>query len=187
MTDFPARFSPDRGSSVLLVVDVQEKFLPVLFEADRLLQNCAIAIRAARILGVPVLVTEQYPQGLGPVVAPLRDALGDFAPIEKVAFSCFGCVEFAEKLADLGRTTLLLTGIETHVCVLQTALAGLRQGYDVHALADATTSRAAQNWQWGLERMRQAGAVITSTEMTLFELLGEAGTEEFRAVQTLLK
>ena len=175
-----------REETVLLVIDVQEKLLPVMLEAERVARNCALLITAARRLGIPIAVTEQYPARLGPTVDPLRDALGEFAPIEKLRFSAL-VPPVEELLQESGRRTILLAGIEGHVCVLQTALDLLEAGYTVFGVSDAISSRQAWNRASGCERMRLAGAIPSSTESAIFELLGEAGTPDFKALQPLIK
>ena len=175
-----------REETVLLVIDVQEKLLPVMLEAERVARNCALLITAARRLDLPVIVTEQYPARLGATVGPLREALGEFTPIEKLRFSAL-VPPVQALLEGSGRRTILLAGIEGHVCVLQTALDLLEAGYTVFGASDAISSRQAWNRASGWERMRSAGAVPASTESAIFELLGEAGTPDFKALQPLIK
>jgi isochorismate hydrolase len=170
--------------AVLVVIDVQERLLPVIAERERVVANIRKLVRFAGIIGLPVIVTEQVK--LGPTVEEIRCVLPDAAAIEKSAFSCFGCEEFVAAAGRLGRGTLILTGIEAHICVTQTALRALPH-YGVHAVSDAMSSRSLHNWEIALGRMRQAGATITSTEMVMYELLEKAGTEEFRAVLQLVK
>ncbi len=177
----------DRKRICLLVVDLQESLRRAVAEADRTVENCARLAAGARILGVPALVTTQYAARLGATVPQVAEALGEFEPLDKMTFSCCGAPGFLGRLAGLGRDTLVVCGVEAHVCVLQTALDLLGHGYRVHVVADAVASRAPENRVLALERMRAAGAVVSSTEMVLFELLREAGTPEFRAVQALVK
>ena len=176
-----------RDEAVLLVIDEQEKLLPSIFEEDRVRRNTVAVVQAAKILGVPIIVTEQYPKGIGKTAADVKEALGDLEVIEKMTFSTFGEPAFVEALEALGRKTLIAVGIEAPVCVTQSVLDGLRAGYAVHVLADAISSRIEANWQTGLGRMRQAGAILSSTEMALFELLGVAGTPEFKEALKLIK
>lgn len=169
------------------MVDVQERLAAVMDQREKVLDNCRRLIEGAKILDVPIAVTEQYPKGLGPTEEELRGALLSYEPFEKLTFSCCGEPSFTSALDDLGRRTIVLAGMETHVCVLQTALDLLRGGHVVHLVRDAVCSREKVNWITGIELMRDAGAVITSTETVLFQLLGRAGTEEFKAISKLVK
>jgi nicotinamidase-related amidase len=180
----------DRNDAVLVVIDVQERLMPVIHERFDVERNVERLIRGAHILGVPAIVTEQYVKGLGPTVEPLRAALeetGGYRPIEKNCFSAHGCDPFAAQLAALDRRQVLLAGVETHVCVYQTAQDLLGAGRQVWIAADAVSSRTARNRDIALQRLVSEGAKLSSTEMALFELLGVAGTEEFRAVSKLVK
>ncbi|GBC98961.1 Isochorismatase family protein YecD [bacterium HR17] len=178
----------NKEAVALLVVDVQEKFVPVLFEAERLIAACRLLIGGTRLLGVPIFVTEQNPDKLGRTVTELQDALGDaYCPIAKMTFSAFGSEEFRRTFAASGRTQLLLCGIETHVCVWQTALDALELGYEVFIAEDATTARHAFLWRSGVQSCVEAGAVRVNAEAALFELLGTAEHPQFRQVQALVK
>jgi nicotinamidase-related amidase len=173
----------DRDRAVLLVVDVQEGFRPVI---DRFAETAAAAatlVQGAHVLGVPVLTTEQYPKGLGPTVPEIAEHLGD-AP--RLAKTCFAAPEAAG--FDLGgRDQVLICGIESHICVHQSAAALLDGGAEVQVVADAVSSRTPANRELGLERIEQGGGRRTSVEMALFELLRGAGTDEFKAIQRLVK
>ncbi len=177
----------NRAQVGLVVVDIQEKLLPAMFEKERVLQNCARLIRGARILGVPVVATEQYRKGLGSTVPEIAAAMENFAPLEKLTFSACGAETWPAAFTKAGVSDFILCGIECHVCVTQTCLDLLDSGFRVFVVADATSSRTAENYRAGLERMRDARAVIVSTEMILFELLGKAGTDEFKQVLKLVK
>jgi len=169
----------DRERAALVVVDVQEAFRPAVDDFDSVVQNTRRLMEGAKILGVPVVVTEQYPKGLGRTV----EELGEVEPVEKTCFSAARADGF-----DLdGREQALVCGIETHVCVSQTAHDLLERGVEVHVASDAVTSRTAANKQVGLHKMEQAGAILTSVETALFEMLGQAGTDEFKQVQGLVK
>lgn len=183
----PKGFLIDRSEAVLVVVDVQERLAAVMDQREKVSANCRRLIEGAKILGIPTIVSEQYPKGLGPTEEDLRGALAPFDPVVKLSFSCCGEPSFMERLGALDRKKVILCGMETHVCVLQTALGLLREGQDVHLVEDAVCSRAKGNWRTGVEFMRDAGAVVTSTETVLFQLLGEAGTVEFQAVSRLVK
>ncbi len=136
---------------------------------------------------MPIFVTEQYRKGLGPTVPEVAAVIPDFAPLEKLAFSACGADGFVPALESKQVSDAVLCGIEAHVCVTQTCLSLLEKGFRVFVVADAISSRAAENYRYGVERMRAAGAVIVSTEMVLFELLGHAGTAEFKQVLPLVK
>lgn len=173
-------------NTVLLVVDVQEKLLPAIHEGERALENARRMTAAAGVLGVPTIVTEQYPAGLGPTCASLREGLAGLPVIEKTRFSaCVPAVK--ERLEELGRPGVLVVGIEAHVCVQQTVLDLLRLGYLPYVCADAVGSRRPLDRDTAIERMRQAGAVITTTESAIFELTGEAGTDLFKRILKIVK
>jgi nicotinamidase-related amidase len=177
-----------RQSAVLVVCDVQERLLPAILGSERLLHNCTVMAQAARTMGLPIIVTEQYPKGLGPTVAPLRETLGDsYQPVEKTSFSCCGAKRFVGALEHYGVSDVIVVGMEAHVCVLQTVLDALDRGYAVHVPRDAVGSRTEANWQVGVERMRDAGAFIGSLESILFQLLRTSEVECFKAVQGLIK
>jgi hypothetical protein len=156
------------------VVDIQERLLPAMHERERVLQNALRLVKGAGVLNLPLLATEQYPKGIGRTVSELAGAIPGFAPLEKTAFSCCGAKDFISSLASKDVSNVILCGIGAHVCVCQTALDLLDQGFRVFVVADAISSRTPENWHWGIERMRDSGAAIVSTEMILFELLEEA-------------
>ena len=176
-----------RAKAGLLVVDIQERLLPAIFENQRVVENSLRLIQAAVILNRPVLVTEQYRKGLGPTLRALANAVPNFKPLEKVDFSacCAGGCLLPLKAACV--SDVILCGIETHVCICQTCLDLLDEGFGVFVAADAVSSRAQENHFLGLERMRDAGAIIGSTEMFIFELVGRAGTDEFKRILPIVK
>lgn len=180
----------DRDNSALLVVDLQEKLVPAIFEHGRVVRNAVLLIECAKILGLPILLTQQYPRGLGNTIPAIRAHLpATVAPLDKVEFGCFNNASFLSAVQKLKphRNTLLLAGIESHVCVAQTALGALREGFQVHLAADATSSRSDFNWKIGLDRMKESGIQISSTEMMIYELLSRSGTPEFKAMLAFLK
>jgi nicotinamidase-related amidase len=177
----------DRSRAALVVVDVQEAFRPAVLDFERVAASVATLVRGARVLGLPTLVTEQYPKGLGRTVPEVAEHLDEVEPIEKLCFSAAEAGEFAERLSASGRDQVLLGGIESHVCVNQTADDLLRSGSEVHVAQDAVSSRSEENRALGLHKMETAGAVITSVETALFELLRAAGTPEFKEIQKLVK
>jgi nicotinamidase-related amidase len=181
------RFMLEKGDVVLLIVDIQERLATVMEMRDPVVGNCVYLIELAKMLEIPVVVTEQYPKGLGPTVEPIRGALSSYRPVEKVAFGCCGEPSFLAELDRLGRRKVIVAGMETHICVLQTVLGLIEAGYVPHVAADAVCSRTKENWSTGLEMMRDAGAVITCTETVLFQLLKVAGTEEFKTVSRMIK
>jgi nicotinamidase-related amidase len=172
-----------RSSTLLVVVDAQEAFRPAVLDFDRVVHNAGVLVQGAKALGVPVVVTEQYPKGLGHTVPEVAEHLNGTEPIEKLAFSAAA----ADGFDPQGRQQVLVCGIETHVCVSQTAHDLLERGLEVHVARDAVTSRTEDNRDVGIRKMEAAGAVITSVETALFELLGAAGSDEFRTVQRLIK
>ncbi len=184
-----ARRLLDAEQCALVVVDVQEKLLPPIFQKDQLVRNSQLLIRAARILKIPALVSTQYTKGLGRTVPEIASLLPETEPIDKQLFSCFGSDVFCTLLKRLpgNRNTLLLCGMETHICVMQTALAALGEGYLVHVASDAVSSRAEWNWEVGLDRMRASGAVISSTEMMIYELVRSSGSPAFKELLPHLK
>ncbi len=173
-----------KEDSVLVVVDVQEKLMPVIANEEKVIDNVVRLLKFSQIIGLPVFLTEQ--EKLGATLPEIRGLIPDTRPIPKLVFNCFHSDEFEQAVQETGRNTLILTGVETHICVAQTALHALPQ-FTVHVVSDATSSRTVENCNIGLQRMRQAGAVITSTEMLIFELLQRAGTDEFRTTLPLVK
>jgi nicotinamidase-related amidase len=173
----------DRDRTALVVVDVQEAFRPAVLDFERVAAETAKLIQGARALEVPVIVTEQYPKGLGATVPEVTEHLDGVQPIEKVCFSAAAADGF-----DLaGRDQALVCGIETHVCVSQTAHDLLERGVEVHVARDAVSSRTEENRDVGLRKMERSGAIVTSVETALFELVGAAGSDEFKQVQRLVK
>ena len=180
----------DRAKTVLVIIDVQEKLMPVIDGADEVIRNLERLVRGCHILGVPVVITEQYVKGLGPTVEPVRRALEEtsgYEPIEKMCFSADGCDAFSARLAALGRTQVLVAGVETHVCVYQTVEDLLARDLSVSVIADAVSSRTPRNRELALQRFVSDGAKLSSTEMALFELTVYAGTDEFRAISRLVR
>jgi len=173
----------------LIVIDIQEKLLPPIFQKEQLVRNAQLLIRAAGILKIPAMVSTQYAKGLGQTVPEIASLLSGTEPIDKTLFSCFGSEAFCSALKRLPgqRTTLLLCGMESHICVAQTALAALREGYLVHVASDAVSSRTEWNWKIGLERMRSAGAIISSTEMMIYETMRASSSAAFKELLPFLK
>jgi nicotinamidase-related amidase len=184
-----ARLPLEPDQCALFVIDIQQKLLPPIFQKEQLVRNAQLLIRTANILKIPALVSTQYVKGLGATVPEIASLLNGSEPIDKTLFSCFGSEAFCASLKQLSsvRKTLLLCGMETHICVTQTALAALREGYLVHIASDAVSSRTEWNWKIGLDRMRDAGAVISSTEMMIYELLRASSSAAFKELLPHLK
>ncbi len=173
-------------NAVLLVVDVQDKLLPAIHEAASVVEYARRMIEAAKVFDLPIFAAEQYPAGLGPLCATLRDALGEVKPVEKTLFSA--CVSgITERLKEVDRPNVIVVGIEAHVCVQQTVLDLLRLGYTPFVCADAVGSRRPLDRDTAIARMRQGGAVVTTTESATFELLGEAATDTFKRILKIVK
>jgi nicotinamidase-related amidase len=184
-----ARRPLEADRCALLVVDIQEKLLPPIFLREQLVRNAKLLIRAAGILKIPAIVSTQYAKGLGGTVPEVASLLPETEVIDKNLFSCFGSDAFCTLLKRLpgSRNTLLLCGMESHICVMQTALAALREGYLVHVASDGVSSRTEWNWKIGLDRMRAAGAVISSTEMMIYELMRSSASPAFKEMLPHLK
>ena len=178
-----------REEAVLVVVDVQDVLMKKMNQgvAENVVRNIRTFLTFSKKMAIPILITEQYPRGLGQTVSEIKMELESILPIEKVSFSCCGVKTFNEKLNQTGRKQVILTGIETHVCVLQTADDLIQTGHEVHAVADAICSRRKLDWEIGLRWMEKKGAMISTTEIIAFQLLKEAGTEEFKGLSKLLK
>jgi nicotinamidase-related amidase len=185
-----------RSRAALLVVDIQDRLLPAM-PAEALadvLRNTAILIEAAQRLGLPIVVSQQYPRGLGPTHASIEAAIeaargagADVHRFDKLEFSAAAAPAFTELASRLGRDQWILCGMETHVCVYQTARDLVARGAAVHVCADAVCSRTHRNYDLGLGLMARAGAIVTSTEVCVFDLLGRAGSDEFRALSKVIK
>ncbi len=183
------KFKPEPGRTALVVVDVQEKLaaaMPPNVAAD-VIRNIVTLVETAKEFDMPVLATEQYPKGLGVTVKEIQDVLPSYEPIEKITFSCWRTLTFVKALEAASVQNVILAGMETHVCLLQTALDLLEQGYRVFVPADALSSRGKSNWRAGLRVMEQAGAVVGSTEMFLFQMLETAGTDRFKRLSRLVR
>jgi len=180
----------DARKSFLLMVDMQERLLPAMSGAEAAERGCALLLKSARTMGLPVLASEQYPKGLGPTVPTLREELGNAPIFGKIEFSCWRNGALKAELIRLhegGRPQAILAGIESHVCLLQTALDLAAAGFSVFAVADAMASRSANSVALAQGRMTQAGVAVVTGEMIVFELLGKAGTPEFKALSALVR
>lgn len=176
---------PERAA--LVVVDLQEKLLPAIPDRDRVLRNSRLLLRLARTLHLPVLLTSQYAKGLGAVVSDVLADTPAAVPLDKTSFGGFGDEAFSSAVEALSREQLLVCGVETHICVMQTVLGALEKGYEVHVASDAVAARADDNHRVGLARMDRSGAVLSSAEMAIYELLERSDTAAFKAMLPLLK
>jgi nicotinamidase-related amidase len=177
----------DASDTLLLVIDVQERFRPVMKGFDSMVAGCIRLIKTFRALDGPIVVTEQYPKGLGETVPELKEVLGEIHPLEKTVFSSYGCPGVPELISESKARKILVCGIETHVCVHQTVHDLLAAGYQVHVAVDAVESRHDQNRDLALRRMEQSGAILTTTETAAFELMADAKHEKFKTIQALFK
>lgn len=175
------------SDSAVALIDVQGKLATAMHEKESLLRHLQILLQGARLLGVPIIWVEQYPQGLGPTLPEISQLLDGLEPIEKTCFSACGSDHFRQALRNSGARSVLLAGIESHVCVYQTARDLLAAGYFVEVAADAVSSRTPDNRAAGLQRMAADGAGLMTTEMVLFEWLREAGSAEFKAISRLVR
>ncbi|MCB9077418.1 MAG: hydrolase [Anaerolineaceae bacterium] len=174
-------------NTILLVIDVQGKLAELMDNKEALFANLQRIIQGAKVLDLPIVVTEQVPEKLGPTRPEIGQYLAGIEPVAKRTFSCCGDDDFMSQLAALNRKQILMTGIETHICVYQTAIDLLEQGYEVQMVTDAVSSRTPENRQLGLERIKEAGASLTSTEMALFELLRVAEGSKFKTISNIVK
>jgi len=178
----------DPQRTTVVVIDLQEKLLPAIAEKERVLRQSLLLLRLAEVLELPVVLTTQYEKGLGATVPEVRAAAPRVTPLDKTSFGCFGSEPFLDRLAEQrGRDQLLVAGIEAHICVAQTVLGALARQYAVHVATDAVGSRAEENRQVGLARMQREGAVLTSAERAIYELLGRSDTKAFKAMLPHLK
>jgi nicotinamidase-related amidase len=176
------------GETAFLIIDVQEAFRNSIVRSNEIIRLIAVLVRAAELLKVPVLVTEQYPKGLGKTVREIAEALpAETEIIEKTTFSSCGARQFVEKLEQIGAKQIVVAGIEAHVCVNQTVHDLLANGFQVHLLVDCISSRHPENMGIALAKMQQSGAILSTVEMALFELMRDSRHEQFKAVQKLIK
>ena len=176
----------NKEKTALVVVDIQEKLLPRIRFHNLVVNNTLLLIEYAKIADIPIIVTEQYPRGMGHTIKEISNAIPDFNPITKVSFGCFGEKEFKRTLERFKPENLIITGIETHVCICQTVLEGLAD-YSIYVPVDAVSSQNKGDWVTALERMKENGTDLVSTEMLLFEMMKEAGTGEFKKMLPFIK
>lgn len=187
MTEELYRLAPEKCA--LLVIDIQENLMPVIHDKEGVARNAVLLVRAAKVLDVPIVATTQYAARIGEPVPEVKEELAGVAPLDKMEFDCFGNNTIAEAVKKLPRqvNTLVVCGVETHICIYQTVLGGLVKGYRMWVPADAVSSRRLVNYKTGLARMRDMGAVIANTEMIIYEWLGKAGTPQFKELLPVLK
>jgi nicotinamidase-related amidase len=174
-------------NAVLTVIDTQEKLVNVMHKKEELIDNVQKLIKGVQVFNIPIILTEQYPKGLGTTIPEIADLLHDVQPISKLCFSCCIDPNFVKKLEATGRKQVLVAGIETHVCVYQTVRDLLSSGYEVFVITDTVSSRTPENRDVALNLMQDMGAFLTSTEIVLFEMLKTAGTESFKAISRIVK
>ena len=173
--------------SLLHIIDVQERLFNVMHNKEYLRDNMVRLLKGVKVMDLPVVWMEQYPQGIGPTITELSDLMESKKPLEKMCFSSCRKPNFIEELQEWGRNQILVMGIEAHVCVYQTVAGLLSRGFEVSVVADAVSSRTKNNYEFALRAMEAKGAKITTVEMALFELLEEAGTDEFRRISRIIK
>jgi nicotinamidase-related amidase len=177
----------DAANTLLLLIDFQERLFPVMHDKEKLLQNTVKLVKGAKVLEIPIILTEQYPKGLGPTIPEIKELIADIKPVEKVCFSCTDEPAFNEALKSLKRKQILIAGIESHICVYQTAMALAREGYEVQVVADCVASRDPENKTTVFTRFRMAGILPTTTEMALFELVKVAQGDKFKQISSIVK
>jgi nicotinamidase-related amidase len=181
----PTAFTAD--NTVLLLIDYQERLFPVMHDKEKLLNSVVKLVKGALALEIPIIVTEQYPKGLGPTIPEIKGLIPGFTAVEKVCFSCCDEPAFLERLGGLKRKQVLVAGIEAHICVYQTAIALAKAGYQVEVVADGIASREPDNRAVTLSRLGMVGILPTSVEMALFELLKVAKGDKFKAISAIVK
>lgn len=174
-------------NAVLVVIDIQDRLFRVMHEKEKLLQNVLKLVKGVQVLDIPVVLTEQYPAGLGPTLPEISQPLPDIQPIEKYCFSCCDEERFQQTLESSNRKQVLIAGIEAHICVYQTAMALLDSGYEVHVVVDCVASREVANKEVSLTKMSNAGVSLTTMEMALFELLKVGKGEKFKRISKIVK
>ncbi|NLT19824.1 MAG: isochorismatase family protein [Syntrophomonadaceae bacterium] len=179
------KFRLNSDDSILLVIDLQEKLMKAMDQSEKVYRYTSLLLETAKQLQIPVIVSEQYPRGLGSTVEQIYKHLPEHQLIQKTTFSCGE--PLLSKIADFNRNTVIVTGSETHVCVFQTVIDLLDKGYTVHVVRNAVCSRFKEDYQNGLELMKEAGAIITNAETVVFDLLKQAGTPDFKAISPLIK
>lgn len=176
-----------KEESVLVAIDFQEKLMPAMKMKEELEATVGKLIKGCKILNLPIIVSQQYTKGLGETIPTIKEAIGDFEPIEKTSFSCCGETTFMEALKQTGKKTVIITGIEAHICVQQTVLELLEQGYNVFLVNDCIGSRNNNDKKYAVRRMTESGAIGTTYESVLFELCKNAKADGFKEISKLVK
>jgi nicotinamidase-related amidase len=176
----------DKNSTALIFIDIQEKLFRLMHQKEALLRSCKQMIAGAKTMGLPMVWAEQYPQGMGPTLPELADLM-DGQPISKKCFSCWAHPDLRQAIQNTGCQHFLLMGIETHICVAQSACDLIQKGYQVHVLKDCVSSRTLENKNLGIQRVRKEGGTASSVEMSLFEMLGAAEGESFQNILSIIK
>ncbi|NQU15892.1 MAG: hydrolase [Desulfobacteraceae bacterium] len=177
----------DKENTGLIVLDVQERLMEVMGQNERTLDNITKLLHLSRLFDLPLILTEQYPRWLGSTVPEIRQSLSVYEPIEKMDFNCCNVGSFNSRLESTGVKSLMLVGVETHICIFQTCFSLLKRGYEVHVPQDAVDSRTRENWTVGLGLMRDSGAVITSTETVVYQILERVGSKKFKEMLKIIK
>ena len=172
---------------ILVLIDLQEKLFPYVQEKERILQQIKKLIKFAEIMKIPIILTEHYPKGLGSTIKEIKTSLPKYSPIKKITFSAFRSNEFLEKIQNTKIKTLIFCGIESHICIEQTVLDGISLGFKIHIISDAISSRKKHDLQIGIDKMKQCGGIISTTEMAMYEILERADTNEFKDALKLVK
>jgi nicotinamidase-related amidase len=176
-----------RDNTSAIVIDFQERLYPFIYDNERLTKNVVRLIKGLNVLGVKMIVTEQYSKGLGHTIPEIKEAIGNYEHIEKGTFSCCGSVEVCDGLSNLGKKNIIVSGIESHVCVLQTTVDLIAMGYQPILIEDCVSSRSLNDKNTAIERMRQEGAIISTYESILFELCEVSGNDMFKAISKIVK
>ena len=176
-----------KSNTGILIVDAQEKLVQVMEQKERIIENINRILLLSKIYKLPVILTEQYPKWLGPTLPEIKESLPTYEPVSKLHFNCCDVEDFNIKLNSEKIENIILTGVETHICIFQTCVSLLDKGYRVHIPQDAVGSRTDENWRVGLELSKQAGAVITSTKSVIYQILEKAGTKEFKQMLKVIK
>ena len=177
----------NKEDALFVVIDFQEKLIPVMHDKANLEDKVCRLASGMKKLGIPNIVTQQYTKGIGETIPSIAEAIGKFTPIDKTTFSCLGNDEFVDRLEAAGKHDIVICGIEAHICLQQTVIELLAKGYRVYVPADCASSRSENDKLWSLARMGEAGAVITTYEAILYELVGDAKAEEFKAISKIVK
>jgi len=176
-----------RNDTLFVVIDFQEKLMPAMSDREKLEEKTIRLCKGMNVLSVPVIVTQQYTKGIGPTIDSIAEAIGEFDPVDKTTFSCMRNNEFKQQLKAADKKNVVVCGIESHICVQQTVIQLLEEGYNVYVAADCVSSRSPEDKMWSIARMGEAGAVITTYEAILYEILEGSKEEGFKAISAIVK